>query len=169
MNEGSVGGYLNEPEWMMTMRGTSIRWLMAAAMMVWAGACRCPPPSSDNCDDVVVAFVSPMDGDTVAATLDATIKVTDSAGNAVDIDSATLATRLVTGGDFAPAHDGTVSGSQATFSGITLDSGMSLLKATYSEERQHVHGVEDDHRDGSDGRHGPAVGRDVHVPRRHEQ
>jgi hypothetical protein len=115
----------------MTMRGAlSLRWVAAVAAMIWAGACRCPPSSPDDCNDIVVSFVMPTDGATVAATVDAAIKVTNMAGDAVDIDSATIATRPVaSGSDFGPARDGTVSANQATFNGITLDAGMSLLKA----------------------------------------
>jgi hypothetical protein len=131
VNERSGPGYLNEPEWEKTMRAwLQIRWLVAIAAMSWAGACRCPPPPTDNCDDVVVAFVSPSDGDTVAATLDAKIQVTTAAGDAIAIDSATLETRLVSGADFSPPRMGTVSMNTATFSGVTLDVGQSLLKAT---------------------------------------
>src|SRR5260370_511352 len=96
----------------------------------WAGACRCPGEPPVNCDDVFVSFSSPKDGDTVAQTLDVTVTVSTMAGAAVDLDSATLQTRLVSGAMFSDARNGTVTSGQAVFSGVTLEVGDNLLKAT---------------------------------------
>src|SRR5688572_28069262 len=102
----------------MTMRGmTSMRFVAAVGVMAFVGACRCGT-APEECGTIDVNFVSPMNGDTVSSTISVSINATRD-GGAVDVLSATVATRLASSGtEFSTPRDATTtSGNQATFSG----------------------------------------------------
>lgn len=112
------------------MRGmTSMRWLAVGIAAVIAGGCTCGTDPDANVCGIVVTFDSPQDGDDVGTTLDVTITATRDGGT-VQIDSATLASRLTTSADFGPGRTGTINGNRVTFSGVTLEAGDNLLKAS---------------------------------------
>jgi large repetitive protein len=113
------------------MRGmTSMRWLAVGIAAVIVGGCKCGTDPDANVCGIVVTFDSPKDNDDVGTTLDVTITATRD-GGAVQIDSATLAAKLTSSGaDFGPGRTGTVSGNRVTFSGVTLEAGENLIKAS---------------------------------------
>lgn len=110
------------------MRGmTSMRWVGVVALMGFVGACRCPNTAPEDCGTIDVNFESPMNGDTVASTLDVSINATRD-GGAIDLVSATVQTQPVSGGTFSQARPGEVSTNRATFTGVTLGAGQNLIK-----------------------------------------
>lgn len=104
-----------------------MRWAAVFTVMGLMGACRCGTPPAD-CGDIVITFDSPTDEQTVPGTVDVTVSATRG-GAGVGLDSATLSTRLESGGEFsAPRTATTVSGNKATFTGVTLEVGRNLIR-----------------------------------------
>ncbi|MBX7097497.1 MAG: FG-GAP-like repeat-containing protein [Myxococcaceae bacterium] len=115
------------------MKRFSFRVAMAALSVAALHGCSCGTPP-DECGDLVVTFTNPTDGQTSPATTDVNITVEDTAGNKIDLDTATLVTRLSTSTEFSTPVDGTVETGKATFSAVHLESGTNLLKATVKKK-----------------------------------
>jgi hypothetical protein len=102
----------------------------AAVMTLAALFCACRGREEPmTCGNIVVTFKTPTDGEVTARTVDVTVEATRD-GMPLDLDSATLSTRLINGGGFSAPRPGALSGSRASFAGVTLEAGQNLLKAT---------------------------------------
>lgn len=114
------------------MRTSAMRVAAVLAVAVVQG-CTCGTPP-EECGDLVVTFTNPTDGATSPATTDVVVAVEDATGAKVELDTATLVTRLSTATEFSLPIDGTVSQGQATFSGVMLETGTNQLKVTVQKK-----------------------------------
>ncbi len=115
------------------MRANMTRLWCVLGVMAIAGGCSCPGPS--ECEDLFVTFEAPKDGMTaVPSTVDVTIKVANSAGGLIELDSAQLVSRPSSGTGFTVPRDGTLEAGKATFVAVTLEPGKNVLKVTVKKK-----------------------------------
>lgn len=115
------------------MRSNVTKLLVGFSALAVVSGCDCGTVT--QCEDIFVSFESPKDGATgVPATTDVTVKVTDNAGQAIDLDSATLVSRSTSATEFSVPRDGTVTSGKATFTGVTLEPGPNLIKVTVKKK-----------------------------------
>src|SRR5262245_40385041 len=96
----------------MTMRGAMMRWVAVLSATAFVGACRCGT-DPEVCKDIVVTFENPVENATVPTTIEVTANATMN-GQAVNLASAALSTRLVTASAYSTPITGTVSGNKAS-------------------------------------------------------
>ena len=108
------------------MRASAMKlWMAVGAVTLVVSGCDCNPP---QCADIFVTFDSPKDGTTVPAITDVVISVADKDGVAVDLDKATICTRLSTATECSLPRDGTIASGKVTFNSVTLESGNNFVK-----------------------------------------
>jgi len=109
-----------------------MRWLAAVSAMVFVGACRCGTPP-ETCGTTEITFETPMEDAMVAGTIDVVINAKRD-GKDVTLTGAQLSTRLQSSTMFSAARVGTLLGNKASFTGVTLETGVNLIRVSVESD-----------------------------------
>lgn len=109
-------------------RAWRLMGVVASSLMALSG-CTC---DKVDCSALSATIVSPADGESTGLTIDVKASGASTKGT-FDVESAQLKFRLSSATEFGTPVDGSISGQDATFTGVTLPAGAVVLQVLFRE------------------------------------